>query len=77
MGAARDGSALLAGAARLRPLRCQDDGALLAGSRPAALSPNTVNAHTRSVYTKLGVGDRSSAVQRARELRLLAADRAR
>jgi LuxR family maltose regulon positive regulatory protein len=36
-------------------------------------SPNTVNAHIRSIYAKLSVRDRSSAVQRARELRLLAA----
>jgi LuxR family transcriptional regulator, maltose regulon positive regulatory protein len=38
-----------------------------------SVSPNTVNAHVRSIYAKLGVRDRSSAVQRARELRLLAA----
>jgi len=38
-----------------------------------SVSPNTVSAHIRSIYAKLGVGDRSSAVQRARELRLLAA----
>jgi LuxR family transcriptional regulator, maltose regulon positive regulatory protein len=38
-----------------------------------AVSPNTVNAHLRRIYAKLGVRDRSSAVQRARELRLLAA----
>ncbi len=38
-----------------------------------SVSPNTVNAHIRSIYAKLGVGDRSSAVRRARELRLLAA----
>ena len=38
-----------------------------------SVSPNTVNAHIRSIYAKLGVRDRSSAVQRARELRLLAA----
>ena len=37
-----------------------------------SVSPNTVNAHIRSIYAKLGVGDRSSAVRRARELRLLA-----
>ncbi len=36
-----------------------------------SVSPNTVNAHIRSIYAKLGVGDRSSAVRRARELRLL------
>jgi LuxR family maltose regulon positive regulatory protein len=35
------------------------------------VSVNTVNTHIRNVYSKLGVRDRSSAVQRARELRLL------
>jgi LuxR family maltose regulon positive regulatory protein len=39
-----------------------------------SVSPNTVSTHIRSIYAKLQVGDRSSAVQRARELRLLAAD---
>ena len=38
-----------------------------------SVSPNTVNAHIRSIYAKLQVRDRSSAVRRARELRLLAA----
>jgi LuxR family transcriptional regulator, maltose regulon positive regulatory protein len=38
-----------------------------------SVSANTVSAHIRSIYAKLGVGDRSSAVRRARELRLLAA----
>jgi Bacterial regulatory proteins, luxR family len=38
-----------------------------------SVSPNTVNAHIRSIYAKLGVRDRSAAVQRARDLRLLAA----
>ena len=38
-----------------------------------SVSPNTVNAHIRSIYAKLQVGDRSSAVRRARELRLLGA----
>ena len=38
-----------------------------------SVSPNTVNAHVRSIYAKLQVRDRSSAVRRARELRLLAA----
>jgi LuxR family transcriptional regulator, maltose regulon positive regulatory protein len=41
-----------------------------------SVSPNTVSTHIRSIYAKLGVRDRSSAVQRARELRLLAAGRA-
>jgi LuxR family transcriptional regulator, maltose regulon positive regulatory protein len=38
-----------------------------------SLSVNTVNAHVRSIYAKLQVRDRNSAVRRARELRLLAA----
>ena len=42
-----------------------------------SVSPNTVNAHIRSIYAKLQVRDRSSAVGRARELRLLAAVRTR
>jgi LuxR family transcriptional regulator, maltose regulon positive regulatory protein len=42
-----------------------------------SVSPNTVNAHIRSIYAKLQVSDRSAAVRRARELRLLAAGRAR
>ncbi|HEV2255229.1 MAG TPA: LuxR C-terminal-related transcriptional regulator [Streptosporangiaceae bacterium] len=37
-----------------------------------SVSPNTVSSHIRSIYAKLQVRDRSSAVQRARELRLLA-----
>ena len=40
-----------------------------------SVSPNTVSTHIRSIYAKLQVGYRSSAVQRARELRLLAAGR--
>jgi LuxR family maltose regulon positive regulatory protein len=36
---------------------------------------NTVNTHIRSIYAKLRVRDRSSAVRRARELRLLAVAR--
>ncbi|HEY2166230.1 MAG TPA: LuxR C-terminal-related transcriptional regulator [Jatrophihabitantaceae bacterium] len=35
------------------------------------VSINTVNTHIRNVYAKLGAQDRSGAVQRARELRLL------
>ena len=42
-----------------------------------SVSPNTVSTHIRSIYAKLGVRDRSSAVQRARELRLLAAGHTR
>jgi LuxR family transcriptional regulator, maltose regulon positive regulatory protein len=41
-----------------------------------SVSPNTVSTHIRSIYAKLQVGYRSSAVQRARELRLLSAGRA-
>jgi LuxR family maltose regulon positive regulatory protein len=40
-----------------------------------SVSLNTVNTHLRSIYAKLQVGDRSAAVQRARELRLLAVGR--
>jgi LuxR family maltose regulon positive regulatory protein len=42
-----------------------------------SVSLNTVGTHLRSIYAKLQVRDRSSAVQRARELRLLAAPRTR
>ena len=42
-----------------------------------SVSPNTVNAHIRSIYAKLQVRDRSSAVRRARDLRLLVAGRTR
>jgi LuxR family transcriptional regulator, maltose regulon positive regulatory protein len=42
-----------------------------------SVSLNTVSTHLRSIYAKLQVRDRSSAVQRARELRLLAAGRPR
>jgi LuxR family maltose regulon positive regulatory protein len=35
------------------------------------VSINTVNTHIRNVYAKLGTSDRSAAVQRARQLRLL------
>ena len=37
-----------------------------------SVSPNTVGTHIRRIYAKLGVSNRSSAVQRARKLRLLA-----
>jgi LuxR family transcriptional regulator, maltose regulon positive regulatory protein len=40
-----------------------------------SVSVNTVGTHIRNIYAKLQVSDRSSAVQRARELRLLAAAR--
>jgi len=38
-----------------------------------SVSVNTVSTHLRSIYAKLHASDRSSAVQRARELRLLSA----
>jgi LuxR family maltose regulon positive regulatory protein len=41
------------------------------------VSVNTVNTHIRNIYSKLGVRDRSSAVQHARELRLLSTGHAR
>jgi LuxR family maltose regulon positive regulatory protein len=40
-----------------------------------SVSVNTVNTHVRNIYAKLQVGDRSAAVRRARELRLLSAAR--
>jgi len=45
-------------------------------ARSLDVSVNTVNTHIRSIYSKLGTNDRSSAVQHARELRLLATGRA-
>jgi LuxR family transcriptional regulator, maltose regulon positive regulatory protein len=42
-----------------------------------SVSVNTVNTHFRNIYAKLQARDRSSAVQRARELRLLATGPAR
>ncbi|WP_328521009.1 LuxR C-terminal-related transcriptional regulator [Kribbella sp. NBC_00359] len=41
-----------------------------------SVSLNTVNTHIRRIYTKLGASDRSSAVQRGRDLRLLSVGRA-
>ena len=40
-------------------------------ARELYVSINTVNTHIRNIYSKLGARDRSSAVQRARQLRLL------
>ena len=45
-------------------------------ARSLHVSVNTVNTHIRSIYSKLGASDRSSAVRQARELRLLATGRA-
>jgi LuxR family maltose regulon positive regulatory protein len=45
-------------------------------ARSLHVSVNTVNTHIRSIYSKLGATDRSSAVRQARQLRLLAMGRA-
>ncbi|MDQ1651524.1 MAG: LuxR family transcriptional regulator, maltose regulon positive regulatory protein, partial [Cryptosporangiaceae bacterium] len=42
-----------------------------------SISLNTVSTHIRSIYAKLGVGDRSSAVRRAQELQIPGAGRTR
>jgi len=42
-----------------------------------SVSVNTVNTHVRNIYAKLQARDRSSAVQRAREMQLLAVGRTR
>ena len=42
-----------------------------------SVSVNTVNTHVRNIYAKLQARGRSSAVQRARELRLLSSGRTR
>ena len=41
-----------------------------------SVSPNTISTHLRRIYAKLGADDRSEAVRRARELRLLGRPRA-
>jgi LuxR family transcriptional regulator, maltose regulon positive regulatory protein len=40
-----------------------------------SVSVNTVDTHIRRIYTKLGAADRTTAVERARELRLLSVGR--
>ena len=42
-------------------------------ARELSVSVNTVNTHIRNIYAKLQAQDRSSAVQRARQMRLLSA----
>ena len=44
-------------------------------ARELYVSINTVSSHIRSIYSKLGARDRTSAVRRARELRLLSTAR--
>jgi LuxR family maltose regulon positive regulatory protein len=44
-------------------------------ARELYVSINTVNTHIRNIYSKLGARDRSTAVQHARELRLLSTGR--
>jgi LuxR family maltose regulon positive regulatory protein len=41
-------------------------------ARQLFVSVNTVNTHVRNIYSKLGAGSRTEAVERARQLRLLA-----
>jgi LuxR family transcriptional regulator, maltose regulon positive regulatory protein len=41
-------------------------------ARQLYVSVNTVNTHVRNIYSKLGAGTRTEAVDRARQLRLLA-----
>jgi LuxR family transcriptional regulator, maltose regulon positive regulatory protein len=40
-----------------------------------SISLNTVDTHIRRIYAKLGVADRTVAVERGRDLRLLSAGR--
>jgi LuxR family maltose regulon positive regulatory protein len=42
---------------------------------PLSVPVNTASTHIRSIHAKLQASDRSSAVQRARESRLLAVAR--
>jgi LuxR family maltose regulon positive regulatory protein len=43
-------------------------------ARELSVSLNTVSTHIRNIYAKLQAQDRSSAVQRARDMRLLSVD---
>jgi len=77
------GSSWAPSAGRIAPLTGAAASLTRKAIRPAiasgalSVSVNTVSTHIRSIHGKLQVRDRSSAVQRARELRLLAAGRAR
>jgi LuxR family transcriptional regulator, maltose regulon positive regulatory protein len=44
-------------------------------ARELSVSVHTVDSHVRRIYAKLGASDRTAAVQRGRELRLLSAGR--
>jgi LuxR family maltose regulon positive regulatory protein len=44
-------------------------------ARELSVSPNTVDTHIRRIYAKFGATDRTAAVERGRELRLLSAGR--
>jgi LuxR family maltose regulon positive regulatory protein len=44
-------------------------------ARQLSISINTINTHIRRIYAKLGASDRTSAVQRGRQLRLLSSGR--
>ena len=44
-------------------------------ARELYVSIHTVNTHIHHIYSKIGAHDRSSAVRRARELRLLSTGR--
>jgi LuxR family transcriptional regulator, maltose regulon positive regulatory protein len=44
-------------------------------ARHLSISINTINTHIRRIYAKLGASDRTSAVERGRQLRLLSAAR--
>jgi LuxR family transcriptional regulator, maltose regulon positive regulatory protein len=44
-------------------------------ARELSVSVHTVDSHIRRIYAKLGAGDRTAAVRRGRELRLLSVGR--
>jgi LuxR family maltose regulon positive regulatory protein len=79
-----DGSVTRRFTAASRPAPEQAARAALSADQPhrpeiageLSVSLNTVSTHIRRIYAKLGATDRSSAVQRGRELRLLSSGRA-